>query len=155
MARASRVEFSLPSLAADAKRFAAGEKRAQQIVSRAGSTLARRLKPEAARLIASDVLNLPASRIGKYLSAARSKTKGTDAVVLSASKTRLPLSDYKPRVGADGVTVTTWRDTGPQQYAHAFKRRDKAGIWQRIPWKAGLKSRDRAGNRRGGRRRYS
>ena len=58
---------------------------------------------------------------------------------------------FPPRVGADGVTVTTWRDTGPQQYAHAFKRRDKAGIWQRIPWKAGLKSRDRAGNRRGGR----
>ncbi|MEN1941010.1 hypothetical protein WCE39_07945 [Luteimonas sp. MJ174] len=98
------------------------------------STLQRRLRPETARAISTDVLNLSARRVSPYVQVDRRKVAGADVLTVSTARTRIPLADYTPRVSRkDGVTVTTWRDAGPKRYPHAFRRKDKAGIWQRIP----------------------
>lgn len=132
---ASRIDFSVGGVRSAARRLDVASKRAATIESRAVSTLVRRLKPETARVIASDVLNLPASKVTRYVRVDQTSRGSEKIVIVAASRTRLPLADYTPRVNRfEGVTATTWRDAGPQRYPHAFKRRDgKKGIWQRIP----------------------
>lgn len=142
MASASRVDFNVSRLKAAADRISTFEKKRAQIVQRSAVTLSRRLKPEAARIIARDVLNLPAGKISKNISAQVRNVGSLGKIVsLTASRVRLPLSDYKPRVSRrGGVTVTTWLDADAQVLPHAFKRRDANGIWQRIPAKNGNKA---------------
>ena len=106
---------------------------------RALASVLRGIRPEASRLIADSILNLPARTISGHLKASHSKAD--HAIVVGASRTRVPLVQFKPRVNArSGVTVTTWKDRGQQHLPHAFKRRDgKPGIWQRAPYKPGGK----------------
>ena len=136
---AARVDFNVSRLKAAADRISVLQKKRAQIVQRSAVTLSRRLKPEAARIIARDVLNLPAGKISKNIAAQVRDVGGAGKIVsLTASRVRLPLSDYKPRISRrGGVTVTTWLDAEAQVLPHAFKRRDTTGIWQRIPAKHG------------------
>lgn len=109
------------------------QRQVPKVRDRALASMLRGIKPEAARLIAADILNLPARQISPYLSAAVSQKDNT--IRVGASKTRLPLKLFKPRASAtSGVTVTTWKDRGVQHLPHAFSRDDKDGIWQRVPW---------------------
>lgn len=147
MARGSRVDFSMGGAARHAARLGAAQKRARAVADRAVSTLVRRLKPEAARLVAGRVLNLSARAVSQNLNVARRKAQDGDYVTVSATKTRLPLIAFTPRFSKrEGVTVTTWRDKGPQQLPHAFRRRDKPGVWQRVPY-SGSKWQPREGGR--------
>ena len=116
------------------KRLEFIQKRLPQVRERAITSTLRGIVPEAARKISSDVLNLAPRQISPYVSARVSKAN--TSIVVGASKQRLPLLAFKPRVSArDGVTVTTWKDRGAQVLPHAFKRKDgKPGIWQRIPY---------------------
>lgn len=116
------------------KRLEMIQKRLPQVRDRAIASTLRGIIPEAARMISSDVLNLAPRQISPYVSARVSKSD--NAIVVAASRKRLPLVAFKPRVSVrDGVTVTTWKDRGPQHMPHAFKRKDgKAGIWQRVPY---------------------
>lgn len=133
MAR-SRVTFDTKGLKRSADRLAKVPARVRQAAERATSTLQRRLGPETARAISEDVLNLPARRVSQHLKVDRHKTGDSEYLSVQASRVRLPLSAYSPRFSrTDGVTVTTWRDTGPQEVPHGFKRKDKPGVWQRIP----------------------
>lgn len=117
-----------------AKRLEFIQRQVPQVRDRALASMLRGLKPEAARLISADILNLSPRQISPYLSAWA--VKADNSIRIGASRARLPLQAFKPRVSATGgVTVTTWKDRGPQQMPHAFKRPDgKAGIWQRVPW---------------------
>lgn len=117
-----------------AKRLAYIQQQVPDVRKRALASMLRGIKPEAARLISADILNLPARTISGYLSA--SVAKSDNSIRLGASRQRLPLDAYKARATANnGVTVTTWKDRGPQHLQHAFRRPDgKAGIWQRVPW---------------------
>lgn len=121
------------------KRLAYIQQQVPEVRDRALVSVLRGIKPEAARLIAADILNLPARTISGYLGARVSKSDSS--VVVSASPARVPLSQFKPVVSPRaGVTVTTWRDRGAQHMPHAFKRRDgAAGIWQRAPGLSGGK----------------
>ena len=117
-----------------AKRLEFIQRQVPQVRDRALASMVRGLKPEAARLISADILNLSPRQISPYLSA--NAVKSDNSIRVGASRQRLPLQAFKPRVSATGgVSVTTWKDRGPQQMTHAFKRPDgKAGIWQRVPW---------------------
>lgn len=137
MSRA-RVDFSMGGVAKHAARLGASVKRAQQVSDRAVSTLTRRLRPETARIIAVDVLNLPARTVSQSVQVAKRKVGEGTYVTVSASRTRLPLIAFTPRFSRlDGVTVTTWREQGPQRLSHAFRRKDKPGVWQRVPYSGG------------------
>lgn len=89
----------------------------------------RGLRPEAARVISSVQLNLPPRQIARYLTA----HLNDDTVSLSASRDRLPLMDFRPAIGRDGVRVMTFRSRGVQHLPHAFLHKGK--IKQRIPAK--------------------
>lgn len=117
-----------------ARRLEFIQRQVPQARDRALASMVRGLKPEAARLISADILNLSPRQISPYLSA--NAVKSDNSIRVGASRQRLPLQAFKPRVSATGgVTVTTWKDRGPQQQPHAFKRPDgKSGIWQRVPW---------------------
>lgn len=145
MARA-RVDFNLKGVKQHALRLNASEKRAKTVMQRAASTLERRLGPETTRVIASDVLNLPARRISPHIDVSRRQIDGNEIVAVSASRVRLPLADFNPRYSrTDGATVTTWLDQGAKQLPHVFKRRDKKGAWQRIPASGVAKFRPKGG----------
>jgi len=117
-----------------AKRLEFIQRQIPQVRDRALASMLRGLKPEAARLISADILNLSPRQISPYLSA--TVAKSDNSIRVGASRQRLPLQAFKPRVSATGgVTVTTWKDRGAQHMPHAFKRPDgKPGIWQRVPW---------------------
>lgn len=122
------------SLSITDARLAYIQKQVPEVRKRALASVLRGIKPEAARLIAADILNLPARTISGELSAFH--REAASAIVVAASRSRLPLTAFKPRVSArNGVTVTTWKDRGPQHLPHAFTRPDgRAGIWQRVPY---------------------
>ena len=116
-----------------AKRLEFIQRQVPKVRERALASMVRGLKPEAARLISADILNLSARQISPYLSA--NAAKSDNSIRIGASRQRLPLQAFKPSASASGVSVTTWKDRGPQRHPHAFKRPDgKAGIWQRVPW---------------------
>lgn len=135
MARATRFDVSVAGARAHAKRLTNIASKIDQVMARAKATVIRRVGPEASRLISADVLNLTARRISPHIRVSTNTVKGVgEYIVVNASRTRLPLSDFTPSFSKrDGVTVTTWREQGPKQYPRAFKRRDKKGVWQRIP----------------------
>lgn len=116
------------------KRLAYIQRQVPEVRKRALASMVRGLIPEAARLISADILNLSPRQISPYLSAGAAKAD--NSIRIGASRERLPLQAFKPRVSATGgVTVTTWKDRGPQALPHAFRRPDgKPGIWQRVPW---------------------
>lgn len=116
------------------KRLAYIQRQLPKVRDRALASTLRGVKSEAARLISAVVLNLSARQISPYLSARLDRSD--NSIRIGASKKRLPLLAYKPRVSkSGGVTVTTWKDRGGQQLPHAFRRPDgKAGIWQRVPY---------------------
>lgn len=116
------------------KRLEFIQRQVPEVRKRALASMVRGVIPEAARLISADILNLSPRQISPYLSA--SAAKSDNSIRVGASRERLPLQAFKPRVSAaGGVTVTTWKDRGSQQMPHAFKRPDgKPGIWQRVPW---------------------
>jgi hypothetical protein len=133
MAR-NRVTFDTKGLKRGASRLLKAPERARTAANRAISTLERRLGPETARAISEDVLNLPTRRVSPHIDVKRHRTRDGDYVAVSASRTRLPLSAYSPRFSrTEGVTVTTWRDSPQQELPHGFRRKDKPGVWQRIP----------------------
>lgn len=116
------------------KRLAYIQRQVPEVRKRALASMVRGLIPEAARLISADILNLSPRQISPYLSAGAAKAD--NSIRIGASRERLPLQAFKPRVSAaGGVTVTTWKDRGAQALPHAFRRPDgKPGIWQRVPW---------------------
>lgn len=116
------------------KRLEFIQKRLPLVRERAIASTLRGIIPEAARMISADVLNLAPRQISPHVSAG--VAKADNAIVVGASKKRLPLVAFKPRISKrTGVTVTTWKDRGPQHLPHAFKRKDgKAGVWQRVPF---------------------
>ena len=122
------------SLSITDKRLAYIQDQVPAVRDRALASVLRGVRPEAARLIAADILNLPVRTISGHLSVFH--RKAGNAIVVAASKSRLPLTAFKPRVTArGGVTVTTWKDRGEQHLPHAFVRPDgRAGIWQRVPY---------------------
>lgn len=135
MARA-RVTFHTKGLAKHAARLQKAPDRARQVLTRAVSTVQRRLGPEAARAVSEEVLNLSPRKVRPHISVERRDAGGQEYLSLMASRIRLPLLEFTPRFSrTDGVTVTTWRDRGPQHLPHAFRRRDKTGVWERIPAK--------------------
>lgn len=117
-----------------AKRLEFIQRQVPEVRERALASMVRGLIPEAARLISADILNLSPRQISPYLSAGAAKAD--NSIRIGASRERLPLQAFKPRVSAaGGVTVTTWKDRGAQALPHAFRRPDgKPGIWQRVPW---------------------
>ena len=117
-----------------AARLAFIQKRLPTVRDRALASTLRGVKTEASKLVSESILNLPARTISGTLSATVSKADS--AIVVGASKTRIPLQQFKPSVSSSsGVTVTTWKDRGAQQLPHAFRRKDgKPGIWQRVPF---------------------
>ena len=132
----SRLDVSVGGALAHAKRLSNNAKKIEQVMARSKATVMRRVGPEAARLISAEVLNLTSRRISPHIHVTANTVKGVgEYIVVNASRTRLPLSDFTPRFSKrEGVTVTTWREQGPKQYARAFKRRDgKKGVWQRVP----------------------
>lgn len=143
MAR-SRVTFDTKGFKRGAERLLKAPWQARTAANRATSTLQRRLGPETARAISEDVLNLPARRISPFLQVERHKPRDGEYLSVQASRVRLPLSAYSPRFSrTDGVTVTTWKDAGPQELPHGFRRKDKPGVWQRIPARKAGKFRPR------------
>ncbi len=127
--------MSVGGARAHAKRLTNVAKKIAQVMARAKATVIRRVGPEASRLISGEILNLTARKVSPHIRVSSNTVKGAgEYIVVSANKTRLPLADFTPRFSKrEGVTVTTWRDQGPKQYPRAFKRRDKKGVWQRIP----------------------
>lgn len=118
-------------VAAHARTLVQGAALARQ---RTIGTLVRRVGTETVRTISGEILNLPQNKVRPAISVRSEQASDNAAVVVSASKQRLPLTDYKPHVSKSGVTVTTWRDSPPLVLPHAFVRRDKPGIWQRVPF---------------------
>lgn len=107
-------------------------KQLDQVQSRVVSSLKRRLAPQAARVIASEILNLTARQISQYLDVQVS----ANGITLRGSDTRLPVSAFKPSwdgPSSPGVVVTFWRDAGPLTLAHTFMRPGSKEVWQRIP----------------------
>lgn len=102
----------------------------ERVKKRTLSTVNRRVKPEAARLLSAQVLNLSARTITPYIG---SRIVG-DSVVVTASRTRLPLSAFKPRRGPGGVIATLWRDSGPREFPHTFIPKGGKEVWQRVPY---------------------
>lgn len=151
MARTSRVDVSVAGARAHAKRLTNIAKKVEQVLDRSKATVMRRVGPEASRLISKDVLNLTPRRISPHIRVSSTRVKGGEFIVVSASRTRLPLVDFTPRFSKrDGVTVTTWREQGPKHYPHAFKRRDRKGVWQRAPYSGGKDVSGRGTQRRAG-----
>lgn len=116
-----------------ANRLAFIQRQLPKTRERALASMLRGLKPEAARRISADILNLSPRQISPYLSAQVSSSD--NSISIGASKQRLPLTAFKAKASkGNGVTVMTWKDRGMQHMPHAFKRNDgKAGIWQRVP----------------------
>lgn len=134
MARSSRLDFSLGGVQRAITRVQRTAAKKDELANRAVTTLVRRVKPEAARLIAKDVLNLSAAKVSQNLRVEKKSVGGSEYLSVQANRVRLPLAMYTPRFNRlDGVTATTWREKGPQQYPRAFKRKDRAGVWQRVP----------------------
>lgn len=104
-----------------------------RVKTRTLSTLARRLPPEVARLASEQLLNLTARQISPYVTA--KVNTADDSVTVSASRTRLPLSAFKPSFGPAGAVVTTWRDTGALRLPHGFRRKGNKEVWQRVPFR--------------------
>lgn len=103
-----------------------------QAQTRVVASLKRRLVPEAAREIASEILNLTARQISPYLDVQVS----ANGITLRGSDARLPVSAFKPTwagPSSPGVVVTFWRDSGPLTLAHTFMRRGSKEVWQRVP----------------------
>lgn len=129
-----RVTFDTNGLKRGASRLLKAPDRARTAANRAMSTLQRRLGPETARAVSEDVLNLPPRRVSEHVQVERHKTRDGEYLSVSASRTRLPLVAFSPRFSrTEGVTVMTWRDSPPQELPHGFRRKDKPGVWQRIP----------------------
>lgn len=126
------IDFAAP-LRRMADRLSEKQKRIAEIEKRASIAILRRLPTEAAREISRSILNVGPTKVRPALSAELTKVDGGQTVIVRASKTRLPLSDFQPRFSAAGATAVTWRDQGAQVYPHGFKRKDKRGVWQRIP----------------------
>lgn len=131
------VDFEIGGVRRLARRVTGAEARVERAANRAIATVVRRIGPEAAREISRTVLNLPASKVSRHVKVKRGGPRGDEYVTVSANKTRLPLTDFRPTFGRDGVRVQTWRDSEPQRLPHAFKRKDKPGVWQRIPQNGG------------------
>lgn len=106
-------------------------KKSEKARKLATARLRRQMAGEAARVISTVQLNLPAAVIRKHLGVHTSSTDGGDHVIVSAANRRLPLLDFRPRIGRNGVTVTTFKSRGPQRLPHAFLHNGK--IKQRIP----------------------
>lgn len=106
-------------------------KKSDQARKLATASLRRQMAGEAARVISAVQLNLPEAVIRKHLGVRTSSTDGGDHVIVSAANRRLPLLDFRPRIGRNGVTVTTFKSRGPQRLPHAFLHNGK--IKQRIP----------------------
>lgn len=105
--------------------------KAEQARKLATVSLRRQMAGEAAHVISTVQLNLPEAVIRKHLGVHTSSTDGGDHVIVSAANRRLPLMDFKPHIGRNGVTVTTFKSRGPQRLPHAFLHAGK--IKQRIP----------------------
>lgn len=134
----TRLDFSLGGLQRAAGRVKRIQTQMQQIEARALTTVTRRIGTEATRLIAAEALNLPQARVRQHLKVEKRMVGGASYISVQANKVRLPLILYTPRFNRTaGVTVTTWRDQGPQRMPHAFKRRDRPGVWQRVPLRKG------------------
>lgn len=131
------VDFNLGGIARHAARATRAASALERVTSRAISTVERRIGPEAAREISRSILNLPASKVSRHIKVSRSKAGGEDYITVSASRTRLPLEDFKPSFTAQGVSVRTWKDAPALRLPHAFRRKDKPGAWQRIPLRGG------------------
>lgn len=106
-------------------------KKAEKARKLATTRVRRQIAGEAARVISTVQLNLPQRLIRKNLGVTSSNTSGGDYVIVSAANRRLPLMDFKPTIGRNGVTVTTFKSRGPQRLPHAFLHNGK--IKQRIP----------------------
>lgn len=106
-------------------------KKSEKARKLATASLRRQMAGEAARVISAVQLNLPEAVIRKHLGVHTSSTDGGDHVIVSAANRRLPLMDFKPHIGRNGVTVTTFKSRGPQRLPHAFLHNGK--IKQRIP----------------------
>ena len=106
-------------------------KKSEKARKLATASLRRQMAGEAARVISAVQLNLPEAVIRKHLGVRTSSTDGGDHVIVSAANRRLPLLDFRPRIGRNGVTVTTFKSRGPQRLPHAFLHNGK--IKQRIP----------------------
>lgn len=134
----SRVDFNVGGpLKRAADLVKARSKLYLQLPKRAAANIARRIKPEAARQIAAQVLNLPASRITTAIRSSVRDSAGESFVTLSANKVRPPLSDFRGTFSNTGYTVTTWRKAGAKRFPHAFARPDARGVWQRVPGAGG------------------
>ena len=110
-----------------------------QVEQRTMSTLARRLPVEASRLASEQIVNLPRAIVRKGLSARASGPAGERAVVLTGSRTRIPLSKFGGRYGGrrtPGATAQPYRDGGRVTYKSSFAikgRGIRGGIWTRLP----------------------
>ena len=118
-------------IAAHVRNIKSGADLARQ---RAIGTLVRRMQTEAVREISTNILNLPPSKVRPNIRA--SKVNGeSPAVILSATKNRLPLTDYNFKITkGQGATGTTWRDQGAITLPHAFARPGHPGVWFRVPF---------------------
>jgi len=111
------------------------EKQLAQVQTRVVSGLKRRLVAEAARQTSANILNLTARQISPFLSVQTT----ANGIALVGSTQRLPVSAFRPVWGgpsSPGVSVTFWRDSGPQTLVHTFIRKGAVGVWQRVPGKA-------------------
>lgn len=116
------------------------DKKTAQVAQRSVGTLSRRLKAEAARKVSELQLNLSPSQIAPYISVKAGKAGSEHYVSVSAAKTRLPLTVFKPSFSdATGVRVQTWKDQPAEHLPHAFKRKGNQ-VWQRVPWSSGASS---------------
>lgn len=140
MAKGAQVQVDTTGLRrAIARLQGLSAKKVEQVTKRSRSTLARRLRAEAARQVAKHQLNLSARQVSPYIQVKQGSTSSLDYVAVTASAERLPLRAYKAKISKRaGVTVQTWRDQPVQRLPHAFGRGRDA--WQRIPATAGYES---------------
>lgn len=144
MARRAGARLDFGALTKRVDRYAdLATKGVQQVRTRTLAVVKKRIRPEAARLLSTQVIALSARKIAPYLGV---RVEG-DAVVLTGSRARLPLSEFSPRQGAKGVIATLWRDAGPREFPHTFIRKGGKGtkkqVWQRAPF-TGQKGQKRA-----------
>lgn len=125
------ISIDVSGLRRAATRVSDVVKKSEQARKLATASLRRQMAGEAARVISTVQLNLPEAVIRKHLGVHTSSTDGGDHVIVSAANRRLPLMDFKPHIGRNGVTVTTFKSRGPQRLPHAFWHNGK--IKQRIP----------------------
>lgn len=128
------ITFDVSGLRRAATRVSDVAKKSEQARKLATASLRSQMAGEAARVISTVQLNLPAALVKKHLSVSTGHTNAGDYISVSAANRRLPLTDFKPRIGSNGVTVTTFKSRGPQRLPHAFLHNGK--IKQRIPAKS-------------------